>query len=98
MADQNKDLLLQLSTALASTTASAQSLVVAIRTPRSPPVSGTLWRLDLVVASEQVFPKADAAAVVQAGGTAIPARIVGRDPGTNIVALRLESAVEFDRP
>jgi S1-C subfamily serine protease len=98
MADQSRDLLLQLSTALAAATASAQSSVVAIRTTQSPALSGTLWRRDLVVASEQVFPKADAAEVVQADGTAIPARTAGRDPGTNVVALQLEAAVEFDRP
>ena len=56
MADHSKDPLLQLSAALASATASAQSLIVAIRAPRSPPLSGTLWRNNLVVASEQVFP------------------------------------------
>src|SRR6202047_4741625 len=98
MADQSRDLLLQLSTALAAATASAQSSVVAIRTTQSPALSGTLWRRDRVVASEQVFPKADAAEVVQADGTAIPARTAGRDPGTNVVALQLERAVESDRP
>src|SRR5258708_6181375 len=98
MADHGKDLFLQLSAALALATASAQSSVVAIRTPQSPPLSGTLWRRDLVVASEQVFPKADTAEVMQVDGTAIPARTVGRDPGTNVVALRLESTAEFDRP
>src|SRR5437868_1157308 len=59
MASDSEDLLLQLSAALASATASAQSSVVAIRAPRSPPLSGTLWRDDLVVASDQVFPRAD---------------------------------------
>jgi S1-C subfamily serine protease len=98
MADQSKDLLPQLSAALASTTALAQRSVVEIRTSRAPSVSGALWRRDLVVASEQIFPKADAGAVVQADGTAIPARVVGRDPGTNVVVLRLESAIEFDHP
>src|SRR5207244_10267207 len=82
----------------ASTTASAQSLIVAIRAPRSPPLSGTLWRNNLVVASEQVFPRAGAAEIVQTDGAAIRARVAGRDPGTNIVALQLESPIEFDRP
>src|SRR5882724_9304919 len=98
MVDHSSDPLLQLSAALASATASAQSSVVAIRAPRSPPLSGTLWRNNLVVASEQVFPRADAAEIVQTDGAAIRARIAGRDPGTNIVALRLESPIEFDRP
>src|SRR6266436_4904048 len=98
MVDHSKEALLQLSAALASATASAQSSVVAIRAPRSPPLSGTLWRNNLVVASEQVFPRADTAEIVQTDGAAIRARIAGRDPGTNIVALQLESPIEFDRP
>ena len=98
MAGDSKDLLLQLSGALVSATTSAQSSVVAIRAPRSPPLSGTLWRNNLVVASEQVFPRADAAEIVQTDGAAIRARIAGRDAGTNIVALQLESPIESDRP
>jgi hypothetical protein len=98
MAGHSKDPLLQLSAALASATASAQSLIVAIRAPRSPPLSGTLWRNNLVVASERVFPRADAAEIVQTDGAAIRARVAGRDPGTNIVALQLESPIELDRP
>ena len=98
MVDHSKEALLQLSAALASATASAQSSVVAIRAPRSPPLSGTLWRNNLVVASEQVFPRADAAEIVQTDGAAIRARVAGRDPGPNIVALQLESPIEFDRP
>jgi S1-C subfamily serine protease len=73
-------------------------LVVTIRAPRSPPLSGTLWRHDLVVASEQVFRRADAAEIVQVDGATIRARVAGRDPGTNIVALQLESPIESDRP
>ena len=57
-----------------------------------------MWRHDLVVAPEQVFPKADAAEVARADGAAIRARVAGRDPGTNVVALQLESPIEFDRP
>ena len=97
MVDHSKEALLQLSAALASATASAQSSVVAIRVPQSPPLSGTLWRDNLVVASEQVFPGDNAAEIVQSDGAAIRARIAGRDPGTNIVALQLESPIESDR-
>ena len=98
MAGHSKDPLLQLSAALVSATASAQSLVVTIRAPQSPPLSGTLWQHNLILASEQVFPRADSAEIVQADGATIRARIAGRDPGTNIVALQLESPIEFDRP
>src|ERR1700737_1584792 len=80
MTDQSMDLFLQLSAALISATTSARSSVVAIRAPHSFSLSGTLWRHDLVVASEQVFPKADAAEVVRADGAAIRARVAGCDP------------------
>ena len=76
MAGHSKDPLLQFSAGLASATASAQPLIVAIRAPRSPPLSGTLWRNNLVVASEQVFPRADAAEIVQTDGAAIRARVL----------------------
>src|ERR1700730_3819097 len=98
MTDQSMDLFLELSAALISATTSMRSSVVAIRAPHSFSLSGTLWRHDLVVASEQVFPKADAAEVVRPDVAAIRARVAGSDPGTNVVALQLESPIEFDRP
>ena len=54
--------------------------------------SGTLWRKDVVVASEQRFPDAADAKVTLADGSAYTARVAGRDPGTNVVALRLDGA------
>jgi hypothetical protein len=44
------------------------------------PRSGTLWRPDVVVASEQVFPKAEAAEIVLADGGRVPAKVAGRAP------------------
>jgi S1-C subfamily serine protease len=54
-------------------------------------LSGTLWRADVALASEQVFPDTDAAEVVTADGKTVAARVAGRDPATNLVALRLEA-------
>ncbi len=76
MAGHSKDPLLQLSAALVSATASAQSLVVTIRAPQSPPLSGTLWQHNLILASEQVFPRADSAEIVHADGATIRAPIL----------------------
>jgi S1-C subfamily serine protease len=42
------------------------------------------------VASEQRFPDAGEAEVTLADGRAFTARVAGRDPGTNVVALRLD--------
>jgi S1-C subfamily serine protease len=98
MPAQTQDALTQLSDALAARTAAAAALVASIGVPRSRARSGILWRADVVVASEQVFPKTETAEIVLADGRHIPAKLAGRDRGTNIVALRLEGAVETSRP
>jgi len=54
--------------------------------------SGTLWRKDVVVASEQRYPDVADARVILADGTAFTARVAGRDPGTNVVALLLDGS------
>jgi len=93
-----EDTIARLSDALAARAAAAGAFVVGIRAPGSGPRTGTLWRGDVVVASEQVFPKTDRAEIVLADGKQVAARIAGRDPGTNLVALRLEQATEAQLP
>jgi S1-C subfamily serine protease len=88
MPDQS-DILAQLSTALAARTAAARDAVTAIRISRSQHLTGTIWRSDLVVASDQSLPKRDKFDVVLPGGAASEAALVGRDAGTNIALLRL---------
>src|SRR5579859_4833142 len=99
MAPDDQDQLVGFSKALSAHAAAAQGLVVAIRTGEGAPRTGTLWRPDVVVASEQVFPKKTAEIeIVRADGSRSPARVAGRDPGTNIVALQLGAALEAQRP
>jgi S1-C subfamily serine protease len=52
----------------------------------------------VIVASEQVLPKAETVEIVLADGRHIPAQIAGRDRGTNTVVLRLETPVEAALP
>jgi S1-C subfamily serine protease len=94
MPDQIRDALTHLSDALAARVAAAAGLVASIHAPHSRPRSGTLWRQDVVVASEQVFPKTETAEIVLADGRLVAARVAGRDRGTNIVALRLEMPID----
>jgi hypothetical protein len=94
---QKQDELARFSAALEAHAADAQRLVVAVRAPHAPARSGTVWRQDIVIASDQSFPDC-AEAEVQAGGETIPARLAGRDPGTNLVALRLGRALDFAQP
>ena len=56
--------------------------------------SGTLWRRDVVVASEQQFPDVGEATVTLADASGLAARVAGRDPGTNVIALRLDGAAD----
>src|SRR3984893_15895586 len=98
MSDQAPNPLTQWSDALAALVAGSAGLVASIHTPHHRPRSGTLWRPDVVIGSEQVFPKADTAEIVVADGRRVTARLAGRDRGTNIVALRLETPIEVAAP
>jgi S1-C subfamily serine protease len=81
------DTLEQISDALADRLAEAASFTVAIRTGRRDR-SGILWRDDVVVTSEQMLPDGTDFTVVR-NGVETPARLAGRDPGTNVAVLRL---------
>ena len=93
-----QDTLAQLSDALVERAAVAQGFVIGIRGTQFQPRSGTLWRADVAVASEQVAPKTEEAEIVLADGRVAQARVAGRDRGTNVVAFRLQQPVEVDLP
>ena len=88
MTDQ-ADLLAQFSNALATRAEAAKNAVVAIRLAHGRHITGTVWRSDIVVTSEQSLPRNDDFELVAAGGSVVTARIAGRDPSTNIAILRL---------
>jgi S1-C subfamily serine protease len=90
MADIAENPLINVSEALAARVRLARPLVAGIAVPGHRMRSGTLWRKDVVIASEQRFPDAGDAQVTLADGSAFTARVAGRDPGTNVVALRLD--------
>src|SRR5262249_37169334 len=92
MSDQS-DLLAQLSTALTQRVAAAKIAAVAIRLPAGRHLTGTLWRPDIVVTSDQSLTRRDEFEVVTAGGSAVNAKMAGRDPGTNIAILKLPQPV-----
>jgi len=97
MADGSQDFLTLLSDAVVARAAAGQGLVATISTGRRPR-TGIFWGGDVVVASEQSFPKADDATVQLADGRKLNAQVAGRDPSTNIIALRLEQPVEVSLP
>ena len=91
MSEIIEDTLVQLSAALGARVAASRRLVATIRCGGRSLRSGTLWRQDAVVASEQALPDVDEAEVILDGGQTFAARLAGRDPGTNIAVLRLDS-------
>ena len=92
-----KDTLTELSAALVARTKAARLLVAEIRDGRGHVRSGTLWRDDVAIASEQSLPKADAFEIVHANGTTA-ANLAGRDAGTNVAVLRLEQPTSAALP
>lgn len=90
MADIAENPLINLSEALAERVRLARPLVAGIAVPGHRMGSGTLWRKDVVVGSEQRFPEAGNGKVTLADGSVFAARIAGRDPGTNVIALKLD--------
>ena len=90
MPDPVQNPLTSLSEALAERARLARPLVAGIQVQGHRIRSGTLWRKDVVVGSEQAFPNAEEARVTLAEGGVFTARLAGRDPGTNVVALRID--------
>jgi S1-C subfamily serine protease len=85
----HSDILVQISNALAGRAVAAGGDVAAIRIASRGHQTATVWRPDLLVTSEQSLPRGDTFDTVLTGGVATTARLVGRDPGTNVALLRL---------
>jgi S1-C subfamily serine protease len=94
VAEEFRDVLSQFSTAVAERAAAACPLVAGIRVRGHSLRSGTLWRKDVVVASEQALPRMEEAEIVLGDGKTFPARLAGRDPGTNVAVLRLDGSAQ----
>jgi len=90
MPDMVQDPLRGLSDVLIERTRRAQPFVARIEVEGRPMRSGTLWRKDVVVGAEQAFADVEDAKVGFGDGSSFAAHLAGRDPGTNVVALKLD--------
>jgi len=79
-----------LSQVLESSVATGRDLAVAVRNAAHRHVSGLVWEPGIVVTSEQAVGEREEYEVVDGEGRVARARIVGRDPGTNLLALRTD--------
>ncbi|PYP94056.1 MAG: LuxR family transcriptional regulator [Gemmatimonadetes bacterium] len=66
--------------------------VVAIKARRRIPSSGILWRDGIVVTAQHTIQREEDIVITLADGMTSPADLVGRDPGTDLAALRLAKA------
>jgi S1-C subfamily serine protease len=92
VAQTAQDLLTQFSAAISERAAAARPLVAALHVRGHSRRSGILWRKDVVIASEQVLPRVQEAEIVLDGGRTFAARLVGRDPGSNVAVFRLDGS------
>lgn len=79
-----------LSTDLAGAAETAGRSVVAVHARRRIPASGVLWRPGLVVATHHTVHKDDDVRITMEGGQTARGTVAGRDPGTDLVVLRLD--------
>ena len=84
------NILAQFSSALVERSVAANSAIAAIRLRRARHITGMLWRPDAVITSEQSLPEREEFELVTADGSAIKAKMAGRDPGTNLAVLKPE--------
>jgi S1-C subfamily serine protease len=84
----------QFSSELESCIAAAERRVVAIRNAARQHVTGLVWDGDTIVASEQAIGSREEYEIVTHAGATARARIVGRDPGTNLLALRADRSLD----
>ena len=90
MSDQPaSSVLLSLSTGLAALVRDVAPSLVSIQSARSR-LTGFSWRPGLIAAAENALPDDDEHSIVAHDGASTRARVVGRDPSTDVALLRIE--------
>lgn len=92
MHQEPSSVLAQLSDALAGAVERAGSAIVTVNARRRVPASGVAWSGGVVVTADHVIEQEDEITIGLPDGTTIPAKLVGRDPGTDLAILRPEGA------
>lgn len=85
------NVLTQFSEALAGLTTEAEASVVRVEARRRLPATGIVWSADgLIMSANHVITRDDNIMVGLAGGEAVAAVLVGRDPATDTAVLRVD--------
>jgi S1-C subfamily serine protease len=86
------NVLVELSNSLAAATEKAGKSTVTVNARRRMPASGIAFAADLVLTANHVVEMDEDISVTLADGTEVPAKLAGRDAGTDLAVLRLERA------
>ena len=89
----SKTVLVELSDALADAAERAGQSTVLVNARRRMPASGIVYAKDLVLTAEHVIERDEDLSVVLGDGTEVPAKLAGRDAGSDLAVLKLERAV-----
>lgn len=82
----------EMSNALATTVEQADRSIVRVDGRRRLPATGIVWSTDgVIVSAHHVIERDEDITVTLADGTEVPAMLVGRDPGTDVAVLRIET-------
>jgi S1-C subfamily serine protease len=88
MSPQSGSTLGELSLQLAGATETAGRAIVAIHARRRIPSSGIIWRDGVIVSASHTVRRDDEITVTLASGEKVGATVAGRDPATDLIALR----------
>src|SRR5262244_2375634 len=83
--------IVELSTQLSSAVDIASRSIVSIHARRRIPSSGVIWRNGVIVAASHTVRHDDEIPVTLPNGERSTARVAGRDPATDLIALRVEN-------
>ncbi|MGE0542796.1 MAG: S1C family serine protease [Dehalococcoidia bacterium] len=81
----------ELSDALAAAVDHASNYTVRVNARRRMPASGIAWTDGVILTADHVIERDEDISVTLADGTNLPATIAGRDPGSDLAVLRVQS-------
>jgi len=87
---ESSSALSELSSQLAAAVETAANSIVAIHARRRIPSSGVIWRDGVVVAASHTVRRDDDIPVTLPSGDSVIAKVAGRDPATDLIALRVD--------
>jgi len=88
----SKNILVELSDALADAAEKTGKATVLVNTRRRMPARGIAFAADLILTADHVVEREEDITVTLADGTDVHARVAGPDPGSDVAVLKLERA------